>query len=117
VVLDAASPGESCATSARTVPDGVQLMLRAIDDTGTKRPAFIVTVPINTAYCTPDDPFAAISNGCDTGFTQRLRMPVDATGEQSVMVQLQVIRSAAPGSADLAPAHLWRIDVAQAFAF
>jgi hypothetical protein len=117
VVLPPGLSGATCATSARAVPDGVRLFLRATGGTVTERPAFVVTVPINTAYCTPDDPYAAISNGCDTGFTQRLLVPVDATGTQYVPVQLQVVRSAAAGAADLAPAHVWRIDVPQSFTF
>jgi hypothetical protein len=111
VVLSADDTGASCATSARFVADGVQLMLRPVNPDGVKQPAFIVTVPVNTAYCTPDDPYAAISNGCDTGFVQLLRVPLDGT--HSVMAHLQAIRSAAPGT----PAHLWRIDVPQSFTF
>ncbi len=115
--LDAATPGASCTTYARSMPDGAVLTLRAIDETGAKRPAFAIVVPMNTAFCTPDDPLAAVSNGCATGFTERLKVPADATGEQSVAVSLQVRRTAAPGSVQTNPAHAWQIGTTQSFTF
>lgn len=107
--------GGSCTTFARTVPDGVVLTLQARDDTGAQRPAFVVTVPINTGYCTPDDPLAASSDGCDTGFTQTLKMPVDSEGKQSIAMSIVVHRTALAGSMETSPAHAWLIGVTQAF--
>ncbi len=115
--LDPSAPGASCTTYARSMPDGAVLTLRAIDDTGAKRPAFTVVVPMNTAYCTPDDPLAAASNGCDTGFTERLKVPADGTGEQTVALSLQVRRSATAGSIQQNPAHAWQIGATQSFTF
>jgi hypothetical protein len=115
--LDPAAPGASCTTYARSMPDGAVLTLRAIDDTGTERPPFTVVVPMNTAYCTPDDPLAGSSNGCDTGFTERLKVPVDRTGEQSVSVSLQVRRTAAAGSVQTSPGHAWQIGTTRSFTF
>lgn len=115
--LTAAAPGASCTTYARTAPDGIRLVLRAIDETGERRPAFVATLPVNTAYCTPDDPYAYVSDGCATGATERVKVPADATGEQSVRVAVQVTRTALAGSVQTSPAHAWRIDVTQSFVF
>lgn len=111
----ATGTGATCPVSARSVPDGVVLTLQARDDTGEQRPAFVVTVPINTAYCTPDDPLAAISDGCSTGFTQTVKMPVDATAERSIAVTLTVLRTALAGSMQTTPAHAWQVGGTQAF--
>jgi hypothetical protein len=115
--LTVAAPGASCTTYARSSPDGITLLLRAIDESGARRPAFVATLPVNTAYCTPDDPYAFISDGCATGATARIRVPADTTGEQSVRVAVQVTRTALAGSVQTSPAHAWRIDVTQSFVF
>ena len=115
--LTAAAPGASCTTYARSAPDGITLLLRAIDENGERRPAFVATLPVNTAYCTPDDPYAFISDGCATGATERLKVPADATGEQSVRVAVQITRTALAGSVQTSPAHAWRVDVTQSFVF
>lgn len=115
--LDPGAPGASCTTYARTMPDGAVLTLRAVDDTGVERPGFTIVVAMNTAHCTPDDPLAATSNGCDTGFTERLKVPVDGTGEQSVAVSLQVRRTAAAGSMQTTPGYAWQIGTTQSFTF
>ncbi len=115
--LTAAAPGASCTTYARTAPDGIRLVLRAIDEIGERRPAFVATLPVNTAYCTPDDPYAYLSDGCATGATERVKVPADAAGEQSVRVAVQITRTALAGSVQTSPAHAWRIDVTQSFVF
>jgi hypothetical protein len=103
--IDNDHPGAACATSSRFVLDGVWLAVRAIDARGTDSFLLTVTVPINTAYCNPDDPFGAAANGCSTGYTQTLEVP-SAEGD-NVRVVLQVDRVAAPGALWQDPAHAW----------
>ncbi len=117
VELVGGDPGVSCTTYARSAPDGITVMFRGVEPTGALRPAFLVTIPVNTAYCDPDDPTAAVSSGCDTGFVQRLDVPLDATGTESAPVSLTVIRTATPGSFLTNPSHTWQIGSTQSFAF
>ncbi len=117
VELVSGDPGVSCTAYARSAPDGITVMLRGVEPTGALRPALLVTIPVNTAYCDPDDPTAAVSNGCDTGFVQRLDVPLDATGTESAPVSLTVIRTATPGSFLTNPSHAWQIGPTQSFAF
>jgi hypothetical protein len=117
IELTTVANGASCSTYARSAPDGITLILRGVDAAGQQRPAFVMNVPVNTAYCTPDDPDAWSSDGCDTGFTERLRVPLDAAGTESVSITLSVVRAADQGTRLDNPSHAWRIGLTQAFAF
>jgi hypothetical protein len=115
--LTSASGGATCTTYARSAPDGITLLLRGVDAAGADRPAFVMVVPVNTAYCNPDDPDAWSSDGCSTGFTQRIRVPLDAAGTESVVMALSVVRAVEQGTRLDNPSNTWRIGLTQAFAF
>ena len=108
--------GASCTTFARSAPDGIRLVVRPTDKDGAVHPAFVVKVPVNTAYCNPDDPFASMSDGCSTGFAEHLKVPLGVKGKQSANVSLQVLREAAQGSISNNPSHAWQIDATLSFA-
>jgi hypothetical protein len=115
--LTTASGGATCTTYARSAPDGITLMLRGVDAAGADRPAFVMVVPVNTAYCNPDDPDAWSSDGCSTGFTQRIRVPLDTAGTESVSMTVSVVRSVEQGTRLDNPSNTWRVGLTQAFAF
>ena len=103
-----------CTTLARLVPDGATVTLTPVDADGERQRPLAVTVPGNTGYCNPDDPYGALSDGCDTGFVQLVELPLD---ESSALLQLTVLRTAAPGQVVTNPSHAWRIDPVQAFRY
>ena len=115
--LTATSGGATCTTYARSAPDGITLILRGVDAAGAERPAFVMVVPVNTAYCNPDDPDAWSSDGCSTGFGQRIRVPLDAAGTESVSMTVTVVRTVEQGTRLDNPSNTWRIGLTQAFAF
>lgn len=105
--------GATCTTSARLVPDGIRVALTTGEgDAG--RPLLTALVPVNSAFCNPDDPYAAIADGCATGFTQTLELPL---ADGTVRLALQVRRTAAAGSLLQDPAHAWRFGSLTSFAF
>ncbi len=110
------SRGATCTTSARLAPDGIRVALTSEADgaDGIGEPLLTALVPVNTAFCNPDDPYAAIADGCATGFAQTLELPL-AGG--TVRLALQVRRTAAPGSLLQDPSHAWRLGSLTSFAF
>lgn len=117
VQLDASNPGATCTAYARSFPDGIVLIIRAVDDEGEARPAFVIRVPVDAGYCTPDDPFAAAGDGCGTGFTETVRVPADPNARDAVAMDIVVHRTAQRGTAQVNPAHAWAITATQAFQF
>jgi hypothetical protein len=115
--LTNAAPAAACTTYARFAPDGITLIVRGIDAAGAERPAFVVNVPINTAYCNPDDPNAWASDGCNSGFAQTVKVPLDDTGTESATMNLSVSRTADAGTRLDNPSQSWQIDIPQAFSF
>ena len=101
-VLTSDEPGATCAASARIAMDGVWVVVRSADAA-----VLSIRVPINTAYCNPDDPFAALADGCSRGYTQPLEIP-SGNGETVRMV-LQVDRTAEAGSLWQDPSHAWMV--------
>jgi hypothetical protein len=83
--------GAQCLFIARLVPDGIVIRIER-DET-----SLAIHVPINTAYCNPDDPLE-VSDGCDAGFTQTYWQ-----------FTVQVVRRAAPGVLWDDPSNLWGI--------
>ena len=104
--------GAICTTFARLATDGIVVALAALDGRGTLRPLVQVRVPVITAYCNPTDPFGAVGDGCNTGFTQALQLPIVAgdEGAGSVRVVITVARTAAFGAGLQDPSNAWRID-------
>mgnify|MGYP006914491643 CR=1 FL=1 len=96
----------TCSTIARLAPDGILVTLRAVDGGVPDTPLLGVRIPVNTAYCNPDDPWAWVSDGCSTGFNQPLLLPLDH-GE-AVRVVVQVNRTAAQGSIATDPSNAWQ---------
>ena len=115
--LAAGTPGAACTTYARATPDGIRLVLRATDAGGALGPATIINIPVNTAYCNPDDSFAWISDGCSTGFSEHLKVPLDPKGKKTVNISLEVRRDSGQGSIANNPSHAWQVDATQSFAF
>jgi hypothetical protein len=115
--LTNAAAAAACTTYARFAPAGITLVVRGIDAAGAERPAFVVNVPVNTAYCNPDDPNAWASDGCNTGFLQTIKVPLDATGAESVTMNLSVTRTADAGTRLDNPSQSWQIDIPKAFSF
>ncbi len=104
--------GAICTTYARLAPDGIVVALAMLDGRGALRPLVQVRVPVITAYCNPTDPFGAVGDGCNTGFTQALQLPIVAgdAGAGSVRVVISVARAAAFGAGLQDPSSAWRID-------
>ena len=113
------SRGAVCSTLARLTPDGIVVTMRAIDPAGQSLPILSLRVPVNTAYCNPDDPYQFLGDGCDTGFIQTIAVPRarGSDGAATVRVVLQVKRSAAAGALWLDPSHAWKIGQITSFAF
>jgi len=86
--------GAQCTFSARSAADGLVVLITDGDTT------FAIQVPVNTAYCNPDDPLES-GDGCNTGFTQTYQLPLPVT--------LRVVRRAAPGSLWDDPSNAWRV--------
>ncbi len=84
--------GAQCEFSARWAPDGI--VVRVTNEGG----AVVIRVPVNTAYCNPDDPLD-VGGGCTTGLTQTFRVSIGAI--------IQVVRNAAPGSLWDDPSNAW----------
>lgn len=106
--LTSAEPGATCAVAARFAADGVWLTVGSAD-----APVVSARVPINTAYCNPDDPFGALADGCSRGFIQSLEIPTVA-GE-TVRVVLQVDRTAGAGMLWQDPSHAWLVGPVTSF--
>jgi len=113
--LTAKAKGSECATSARAEPKGIRLVLQPRDSKGALQPAFVVTVPVNTAYCNTDDPYAFLSDGCSTGFTQPLKISLNAKGSSTGVVTLVVRRDAGAGSIANSPSEAWQVDATESF--
>ncbi len=115
--LAAGDEGVSCTTSAdgsrRHHADAPRHRVRWPSASS----AFLFTVPVNTAYCNPDDPAAALSDGCNTGFTERVAVPSTPRETESVTVNVTVLRTAAPGSFLTNPSHAWQIEPTRSFVF
>ena len=107
-VLTSGEPGATCAVPARVAGDGVWMVLRATDA------LLSVRVPINTAYCNPDDPFGALGDGCGVGFTQPLEIPNG--NDEMVRLVLQVDRTAEAGLLWQDPSHAWMVGPVTSFA-
>jgi hypothetical protein len=110
------SPGATCSTSAGLAADGVRVALTLHTDgaDGAGRPLLTAVVPINTAFCNPDDPYAGLADGCATGSTQALDLPL---ADGSIRVLLQVARAAVAGSLLQDPTHAWQLGSLTSFAF
>lgn len=106
--LTSAEAGATCAFPARFAADGVWVIVGAAD------PLMSIRVPINTAYCNPDDPFGALADGCSRGYTQPLDIPT-AEGER-LRITLQVDRTAESGSLWQDPSHAWLVGPVTSFA-
>jgi hypothetical protein len=110
--------GATCSTSAGLAADGVRVALTLDADGGADgaagQPLLTAVVPVNTAFCNPDDPYAGLADGCSTGFTQALDLPL---ADGSVRVLLQVARTAVAGSLLQDPSHAWRLGSLTSFAF
>ncbi|MEI7548052.1 MAG: hypothetical protein WCK21_08345, partial [Actinomycetota bacterium] len=113
----ATAAGATCTTPARLVPDGIVMSFVAVDPRGADHPALFLRVPVNLAYCNPDDPNLVQVDGCDTGFDQPLYLAYGLPngGTQQVHVVVHVGRNAAPGSTAQDPSNAWRIGVSQTF--
>lgn len=107
-VLTSDEPGATCAASARVAMEGVWVVVRSAD-----APVLSVRVPINSAYCNPDDPFAELADGCSRGYTQPLELP-SGNGETVRMV-LQVTRTAEAGLLWQDPSHAWMVGPVTSF--
>lgn len=112
-----ATHGATCTKSARLSPGGIVVSITAIDAAGSESPVLTARVPVNTAYCNPDDPFGYLANGCDHGFSQPLDLPIAVgdDGPRSVRVILQVNRSATAGSLRRDPSQAWAIGTVTSF--
>jgi len=112
--------GARCTVYARTVPDGIVVDLRASGGPGVPpQPLLRMRVPVNTAYCNPDDPFAALSNGCSPGYQLAYTLPLavaDDVQPSSVRVVLTVERTAAAGQLWQDPSQAWKISAVTNFA-
>lgn len=85
--------GAQCEFSARWVPDGIVVQVIR-DDTITT-----IRVPVNTAYCNPDDPLDS-GRGCS----------IDHIYDTALgPITLQVVRTAEPGVMWDDPANAWSI--------
>jgi hypothetical protein len=115
IELGSKAKGAECSTMARAEPRGIRLVLQPRDKKGALQPAFVVTLPVNTAYCNSDDPYASLSDGCTTGFTQTLEVPLDGKGRTTGVVTLVVGREAIAGSVINNPSHAWQIDATESF--
>jgi hypothetical protein len=115
IELGAKARGAACDTLARAVPNGIRLVLQPRDDKGVLQTAFVVTVPVNSAYCNTDDPSAHLSDGCATGFTQALKVPLDGKGRLTGAITLVVNRAAAAGSVANNPSQAWQVDATESF--
>jgi len=113
VLTTPAELGATCTSSARFALDGVQVALSAIDTAGTVRPLVAAMVPINTAYCNPDDPFGASADGCSRGFTQSLEVPMVA--DNTIRVVLNIGRTAGAGMLRQDPSHAWLVGPVTSF--
>ncbi|HAP76379.1 MAG TPA: hypothetical protein DCR14_09885 [Acidimicrobiaceae bacterium] len=115
-----AAAGSVCTTFARLHPGGITIVLTPAGPSGASVTPFTVKVPVNAGYCNPDDRFAAIADGCTTGFAHTLAVAIGtpAAGAEPVMVPVTVtvVRTATPGQLLTSPAHGWRIDPPQSFA-
>jgi hypothetical protein len=107
--------GAECATSARAQPKGIRLVLQPRDSKGVLQPAFVATVPVNTAYCNTDDAYASLSDGCSTGYTQSLKISLSGAGRTTGVVTLVVRRDAGAGSIVNSPSQAWQIDATESF--
>ncbi|MGB8859001.1 MAG: hypothetical protein WCC60_07090 [Ilumatobacteraceae bacterium] len=113
-----AGRGTTCATSARFAPDGVQVAITANDDRGAPVLVLTARVPVNTAACNPDDPYAALADGCDHGYSQPIEMALaPSLGDGTVRIILQVNRTAEPGGLWQDPSHAWKFGPLTSFAF
>jgi hypothetical protein len=72
-------------------------------------------MPLNTAFCNPDDPNGAAADGCSTG--DRFVYTVPLADGASVRVVLIARRTAPAGALWQDPAHAWRIGATTSFAF
>ena len=115
IELGPKAKGAECTTLARAQPNGIRLVLQPRDSKGGLQTAFVVTVPVNSAYCNSDDPYAYLSDGCMTGFTQALKVPLDDKGRQSGDITLVVGRAAAAGSVSNNPSQAWQVDATESF--
>ena len=106
--LTSGEPGATCAVPARYAADGVWVVVGSADDL-----LVSALVPINTAYCNPDDPYGALADGCSRGFTQPLELP-NGTGETTRVV-LQVDRTAEAGMLWQDPSHAWQVGSVTSF--
>jgi hypothetical protein len=113
--VSAKTKGAECATMARAEPKGIRLVLQPRDKKGALQPALVVTVPVNSAYCNSDDPYASLSDGCSTGFTQPLTIALDAKSHQTGVVTLVVRRDAGVGSIANNQSQAWQVDATESF--
>ncbi len=108
-VLTGDEPGATCTVPARFAPDGVWVV---VGRGGSQLVSALV--PINTAYCNPDDPYGALADGCSRGFTQLLEIP-NADGK-TTRVALQVDRAVGAGMLWQDPSQAWRVGPVTSFA-
>ncbi len=110
----------TCAASARVAPEGMIVTLTARDPAGEELPLMAIRVPVNTAYCNLDDPYGYLADGCSTGFSLPLELPLAAGpargAPESVRVVLQVSRTAVAGALWRDPSHAWAIGPLTSFA-
>ena len=93
--------GSHCEFSARWVPDGIMVRLSRDGE------SVEIRIPVNTAYCNPDDPLD-VGDGCNTGFTQSLEVPLGASADR-LGATFQVVRTAAPGALWDDPSNSWTV--------
>lgn len=88
--------GAQCTFSARWAPDGIVVRV-AVGGA-----AIEFGVPVNRAYCNPDDPLEG-GDGCNEGFEQTYQLG-------GGRVTLRIVRRAAPGALWDDPANVWKIE-------
>ena len=106
--LTSDEPGATCVVPARFDADGVWVVVASGE-----RQLLSVLVPINIAYCNPDDPYGAPADGCSRGYMQQLDIPTADGGTFSVT--LQVDRIAVAGTLYNDPSHAWQVGPVTSF--
>ena len=107
-VLTTEQAGATCTVSTHFAADGVRVAV-----TNAAASLLSALVPINSAYCNPDDPFGAAADGCSRGFTQPLEVPMGA--DSTVRVVLQVDRTADAGVLWQDPSQAWQVGPVTSF--
>ena len=85
--LDPAQPGALVHQLSRAAtPDGITVTVAAVDDTGTRRPAFVVVVPVNSCVLHAGRSVRRRQRRMRHRVHAARAMPVDPVGDESVVV-------------------------------